>query len=135
MNLKNCFSGRAAGWYLALAGGVLALISIVFYAVYGAAAGERNLLIYLPLAAVVVLEVLSLFWENDWLIALAPALGMIALCAFVVDSVYTFVGYFFNLAMFGDVSMMGSIVRLCVLMGAAVLLLLVSAYLRHRKTA
>jgi len=79
------------------------------------------------------LEAVSFVVDSDILTILTPAVGAVALCCFVMDSVNTLVGYFFHLAMFGDVSMIGSVARLCVLMGMVVLTAIVAAFLKKTK--
>lgn len=51
----------------------------------------------------------------------------------ITDSVYTFVGYFFGLAMFGDVSKIGAIMRICVVVAISMLALLISSFMRKDK--
>lgn len=132
MELKKLFKNRTLGFYLGLLSGIFSLLSIVFYILYGNAAGERNILIFLSLIVVIVLDVLSIFMDSNLLPVAASILAAVPLGAFVSDSVYTFVGYFFNLAMFGDASMLPAIIRLCVLMAVSLLCLLVSSFMSKR---
>ncbi len=125
---------KAIGFYLDAIGAVGAFVSFVFYILYGNSTGERNLLIILPLILVIALTVLFLFYDNDWTSMVSAVLVVIAFCAFLTDSVYTFVGYVFNLAMFGDVSMMGSIVKICVCMTISLLCIIASCFMDGRKT-
>lgn len=75
----------------------------------------------------------GLVTDNDLLAIAAPALNAVSLCAFITDSVYTFVGYFFGLAMFGDVSKIGAIMRICVVVAISMLALLISSFMRKDK--
>lgn len=127
----NILSNRALGAYLSLAGAVLSLLSLVLYFLYGNLSGERNMLIILPLIILILLAAAGLVSDNDYLALVTPAVAVIPLCALLMDSVYTFVGYFFRLDMFGDVTLMGDIVRLCAIMGINTVLLLVSCFLRR----
>lgn len=129
MQSQNMFSQRKAGFYLGLAGGVLALAAGVLYLAYAKASGTLNTLVLLPLALVIVLDICSVFCDSDYLPILSAALAAVPLCVFLIDSVYTFVGYFLNLAMFGDASMMGAIVQLCAVMGMGLLCQLLSCFL------
>ena len=109
--MKNLFQNRAVGFWLDLAGTVLTLVGIILYALYAADTGSNN----------------------DLLAIAAPALSAVSLCAFITDSVYTFVGYFFGLAMFGDVSKIGAIMRICVVVAISMLALLISSFMRKDK--
>ena len=106
--MKNLFQNRAVGFWLDLAGTVLTLVGIILYALYAADTGSNNVWVYIGLVAAVAAGAAGLVTDNDLLAIAAPALNAVSLCAFITDSVYTFVGYFFGLAMFGDVSKIGA---------------------------
>lgn len=127
--MKKLLTGRDAGTYLGIAGGILAIAAAVAYLAYGAS----NMLVILPLLAGIVLEGISVFMDQDILVILAPVCCMISLCAFVMDSIYIFVAYFFNLAMFGDITLIGPVSRICVLTGMSVIFLLISSFTKKQK--
>ena len=126
--MKNLFQNRAVGFWLDLAGTVLALVGIILYALYAADTGSSNVWV-----AAVAAGAAGLVTDNDLLAIAAPALSAVSLCAFITDSVYTFVGYFFGLAMFGDVSKIGAIMRICVVVAISMLALLISSFVRKDK--
>lgn len=128
--MKNLFQNRAVGFWLDLAGTVLALVGIILYALYAADTGSSNVWVYIGLVAA---GAAGLVTDNDLLAIAAPALSAVSLCAFITDSVYTFVGYFFGLAMFGDVSKIGAIMRICVVVAISMLTLLISSFMRKDK--
>lgn len=128
--MKNLFQNRAVGFWLDLAGTVLALVGIILYALYAADTGSNNVWVYIGLVAA---GAAGLVTDNDLLAIAAPALSAVSLCAFITDSVYTFVGYFFGLAMFGDVSKIGAIMRICVVVAISMLALLISSFMRKDK--
>lgn len=129
--MKKVLTGRDAGTYIGIAGGIVALVAVIAYLAYGAS----NMLVLLPLLAGIALELVSVFKEQDILIILAPVCCMISLCIFVMDSIYIFVAYFFKLAMFGDITLIGPVSRICVLTGVSVILLLISSFTKKEKTA
>lgn len=128
--MKNLFQNRAVGFWLNFAGIVLALVGIILYALYAADTGSSNVWVYIGLVAA---GAAGLVTDNDLLVIAAPALGAVSLCAFITDSVYTFVGYFFGLAMFGDISKIGAIMRICVVVAISMLALLISSFMRKDK--
>ena len=128
--MKNLFQNRAVGFWLDLAGTVLALVGIILYALYATDTGSNNVWVYIGLVAA---GAAGLVTDNDLLAIAAPALSAVSLCAFITDSVYTFVGYFFGLAMFGDVSKIGAIMRICVVVAISMLALLISSFMRKDK--
>lgn len=131
--MKNLFQNRAVGFWLDLAGTVLALVGIILYALYAADTGSSNVWVYIGLVAAVAAGAAGLVTDNDLLAIAAPALSAVSLCAFITDSVYTFVGYFFGLAMFGDVSKIGAIMRICVVVAISMLALLIGSFVRKDK--
>ncbi len=132
--MKNLFQNRTIGFWLDLAGIILALVGLVLYILYAKDTGSRDIRVYVGLIAAVIAGAAGLVTDNDLLAIVAPTLSAVSLCAFIMDSVYTFVGYFFGLAMFGDVSKIGSILRVCVVVALAMLALLISSFMRKDKT-
>lgn len=76
----SMFSDRTIGFYLGLAAGVMAIVSLVAYAMYAVAAGSYNVWVIAPLVLVVLAQAATIPLDNDWLIAATPAIGMIAWC-------------------------------------------------------
>lgn len=133
--MTNLFQNKSFGFWLNLVGGILALIGVILYALHVADTGSSNIWVYIGLVAAAAAAAAGAATDNDLLAIGAPAFATVSLCIFVMDSVYTFVGYFFGLAMFGDVSKIGAIVRICVVIGIAMLALLISSYMRKSKAA
>ena len=122
--MKNLFQNRAVGFWLDLAGTVLTLVGIILYALYAADTGSNNVWVYIGLVAAVAAGAAGLVTDNDLLAIAAPALSAVSLCAFITDSVYTFVGYF---------SKIGAIMRICVVVAISMLALLISSFMRKDK--
>ena len=133
MNRKEMFSNRTVGFYLGLAAGILTIVSLATYFMYAAAAKSYNALVIVPLIVVLVSQLSTLVIDNDWLVAATPIVGMIALCAFVMECMYTYVGHFMNLNMFGDQSLFGQVWTATLALAATQLVLLVAAFMRKRK--
>lgn len=122
--MKSVKLSRDAGSWFGIAGGVAAIGALIAYGLYGV----TNMLVLLPILAGIILEAASLFTDYDIFVILPPVCCMVGLCAFAMDSVYIFVAYFFNLAMFGDITQIGAVSRICILAGAAVVLLLAASF-------
>lgn len=69
----SMFSNRTIGFYLGLAAGVMAIVSLVAYAMYAVAAGSYNVWVIAPLVLVVLAQAATIPLDNDWLIAVTPA--------------------------------------------------------------
>lgn len=133
MNCKEMFSNRTVGFYLGLAAGILTIVSLVTYFMYATAAGSYNALVIVPLIVVLASQLSTLVLENDWLVAVTPIVSMIALCAFVMECMYTYVGHFMNLNMFGDQSLFGQVWTATLAIAATQLVLLIAAFMRKHK--
>lgn len=133
MRIQISFRNRATGFYLGLVGSVLAIVALVCYLLYGSASGDCNPMILLSLLAAVLLQFLSLWKDSDIPTILSPCLCTVALCSFLMDSVYTLVGYVTKLDMFGDIRMIGYVAQVCILSGLAAVVLIVSAFLKKNK--
>lgn len=79
--MKNLFQNRAVGFWLDLAGTVLALVGIILYALYAADTGSNNVWVYIGLVAAVAAGAAGLVTDNDLLAIAAPALSAVSLCA------------------------------------------------------
>lgn len=133
MTMQEKKNERALGFYFGLAGGALAVVALVLYLIYGNATGERNMMVLLPLAVAAVLQVVSIYVHSDELVIVSPVLCAAALSAFIFDSINTLVGYFLNLDMFGDASMIGSVAQIGVTIGVAIVALIVSSFMAKQK--
>lgn len=65
--MKNLFQNRAVGFWLDLAGTVLALVGIILYALYAADTGSNNVWVYIGLVAAVAAGAAGLVTDNDLL--------------------------------------------------------------------
>ena len=54
----------------------MAIVSLVAYAMYAVAAGSYNVWVIAPLVLVVLAQAATIPLDNDWLIAVTPAIGM-----------------------------------------------------------
>lgn len=133
MNCKEMFSNRTVGFYIGLAAGILTIVSLVTYFMYATAAKSYNALVIVPLIVVLASQLSTLVLDNDWLVAATPIVNMIALCAFVMECMYTYVGHFMNLNMFGDQSLFGQVWTATLALAATQLVLLVAAFMRKRR--
>lgn len=130
MSTVNAVRKKTAGKILGMAGCLLAAAGLISYLVYMNVSGDTNPLVLAGLSAAIAAELVLLKMNADGLAILPPVLTAAALCAFLIDSVETFVGYFMNLAMFGDASLISYIFCTCFLAGAAMVAFLVDAFVR-----
>lgn len=127
---------KTAGYYVGLAGGVLAIAALVLYAVYVSLGGSNQTMIYVCIVLGVLLE-LALFAYNgkfsDVIAAIPPILFIIAMglelnadYGNIVDSVN-------NIHMYGDSALAGYNVALAALLIVAAILCMVACGMKREK--
>lgn len=131
----NKFADRAVGFYMQLVSGVLLLIALVRYLTCGGVT-EYGIQASFVVAVVasIALIVASIWVDSDFISVITPAVGTAALAVFLIASINILTGYLFSLNMFGDVTMIGAVAQVSILTGVAVVLLIVSAFLKKNKS-
>jgi hypothetical protein len=84
--------------------------------------------------ASIALIVASIWVDSDFISVITPAVGTAALAVFLIASINILTGYLFSLNMFGDVTMIGAVAQVSILTGVAVVLLIISAFLKKNKS-
>lgn len=129
---KDMFVDKPLQTGLGLLSALLALVSCIVYLVFAAGGSTVNgWLVILPLGVAFAAQLLTLFVRSDVLLLLGVAGISVALFAFISDSVQIFVGYFTNTAIFGDVSQIGLVFTLCVLMLVCALLSMIACFTKY----
>ena len=126
--------GKAGGFYLSVLAGILLVAALVRYYSFGGITENGVQIQFVgPVAAAVLLVVLSFFADNSLFVVAEPVLAAAALAVFLTASINILTGYIFNLAMFGDVTMIGPVMQVSCMIGAAILLLIISSFLKRNR--
>ena len=133
--MKSFIQNKAAGFYLLLVSGVLALASFIYYVTWGQANYATNAIVIVTLTIGFAINILLLFYDNDYLIIVVTGLYSAALCQLIMDNVGSFVDAYQGIIMFGDPTQVGTVLSIAALMGMGVLVCIVSGFLNRKKQA
>ncbi len=131
--MKEMMSKKAVGFYFVIVTMLLGIISIIRFVVWGSAHDTMDMLTIAALIAAVILDIILVVKDNDYLIIVATACYSIAAVKLLTDSVGSFVDAFQGINMFGDASQVGTIISISAVMGVSILLSIISGFLKRVK--
>lgn len=131
--MKAYFSNKAAGYYFVLIACILGLISCVRFQLWGMAAGTADTITLALLILGVVLSVVLLVRDMDWLVIAASTCYMAAAAKIVTDNVGSFVDYIQGINLFGDASQVSNIISISAVIAVGALLSIIASFLRRVK--
>ena len=127
-------SGKSGGFYLSCIAAILLAAALVRYlSFHGITENGVQMTFVCPLIISVALVILSIFADNSLFVIASPILAVSALCVFLIASINILTGYIFNLAMFGDVTMIGPVSQVAGLVGAATVLMILASFMKRSK--
>ena len=124
---------KAFGFYMLTLAGLLAIISFVRFIVWAPAHNAMNTIILLGLVVGFAVNVLLLFYDNDYLVIITTALYSISLFQLLVDSVGSFVDAYQGIVMFGDPSQVGTILSICTFISGSIAASVIAGFFGRTK--
>lgn len=131
--MKSFFKGKAAGFYLLMAAGVLAIAAAIYYISWATENHAMNNIVLLGFGLGIAINVLLLFFDNDYLVVLQTALYSIALIQLFADSAGSFADAYQGIVMFGDPTQVGTIITIGVIIGGGVVMSICSGFMGRKK--
>lgn len=131
--MKEKLGTKAAGFYVILLAALLGIISIIRFTMWGSAHNTLDEITMAALIAAVVVDIILLVKDNDYLIIVATICYSVAMVKLLTDSVGSFVDAFQGIKMFGDATQVGTIVSISVVIGGSVLVSIISGFLKRVK--
>ena len=126
--------GKTGGFFVSYIAGILLAVALFQYYSYGGITESGVQMQFVaPMVASLLLIVLSIFADNTLFVIAEPVLAAAALVVFLTASINILTGYIFNLAMFGDVTMIGPVMRVSVLTGISIVLMVISSFMKRSK--
>lgn len=113
--LTGFFRGKRAGFYVALVSVILNFAVLCAYLAFGAKNGFNAAVVIFLLLSLIA-EAVSLFVAIDFLPMIAAVLLSAAVGVFIYNTYGTFVDYFNHIKFFGDVTQMGIILTVLILL-------------------
>lgn len=124
---------KAVGFYFLVVTAVIGIVSLIRFAVWAPAHNTMDFVIIAALVIGIVLNVILLIRDNNYLIILMTACYSVATIKVLTDSVGSFVDAFQGINMFGDASQVGTVISISALMGVGVLLSIIASFLKRVK--
>ena len=125
---------KAIGFYFMVLSGVLAIIAISRYASWAPAHHAMNSLIMTVLIIGVLLELLLIFYDNDYIIIAVTGCYSVALFQLLADSVGSFVDAFQGIVMFGDPTQVGTILSISYIIAGSILASIIASFTKSVRT-
>ena len=124
---------KAVGFYFLVVTAIIGIVSLICFAVWAPAHNTMDTVIIAALVIGIVLNIILLIKDNDYLIILMTACYSVATIKVLTDSVGSFVDAFQGINMFGDASQVGTIISISAVMGVGVLLSIIASFLKRVK--
>lgn len=125
---------KAIGFYFMVLSGVLAIIAISRYASWAPANYVMNPLILAVLIIGIVLDLLLVLYDNDYLVVAATACYSVALFQLLADNVGSFVDAFQGIVMFGDPTQVGTILSISYIIAGSILASIIASFTKRVRT-
>jgi hypothetical protein len=125
---------KGVGFCFLLISAVTALIALIYYTGWASGNNAMNTAVILCLAAGICVNVLLIFYDNDFLVIAVTALLSAALLQLLVDSVGSFVDAFQGIVMFGDPAQVGSIISISAFICVGIFASIIAGFLKRKKS-
>lgn len=112
---------KAMGFYFLAITAVIGIISVIRFAIWATAHNTMDYIIIVALVIGVVLNVILMVKDNNYIIILMTACYSVAGIKVLTDSVGSFVDAFQGISMFGDATQVGTIISISGVIGVGCL--------------
>ena len=130
--MKTFLKGKAVGFYLLLVAAAFGIAATVYYLTWSTGNHSMNPVAVAGFAAGVAVNVLLLFWDNDYLVIALTALYSVGLFQLLVDSAGSFADAYQGIVMFGDPTQVGTILSIGAVMAVGIAATIAAGFLKRR---
>lgn len=127
--MKNKLQTKSIGFYFAALAAVAAIVSIIRFMMWAPGHKSMDAVIVAALAAGIVLELVLIFKDNDYVMILSTICYSVAAVKLITNSVGSFVDAFQGINMFGDASQVNTIISIAIVMGISVLFSILAGFM------
>ncbi|MCR5101513.1 MAG: hypothetical protein K6B41_09180 [Butyrivibrio sp.] len=131
--MKNILEGKAYGICVVALSFIVAVIALIRYLLWAPAHNTTNFLVVAALVIGIIINVIVVFKDEDILLVALTACYSFAVFRHLADQVGSFVDAFQGINMFGDATQVGNIISIAIIMGASVLLAIISGFVKREK--
>ena len=131
--MKTMLAKKTAGFYLLLLAGVLAIIASVYYFTWSRANYTYHSIVSISWGVGLLVNILLLFWDSDYLIILLTALYSIGVFQLLVDSAGSFADAYQGIVMFGDPTQVGTILTISAIIAVGIIACIAAGFIGRKK--
>lgn len=126
---------KGVGFYFLILAAVLALVSFARYMQWAPLHYAMSPVILIGLIAGFAVNILLLFWDNEYVVIITTVLYAVGLFQLLVNSVGSFVDAYQGIVMFGDPTQVGTIVSISVGIAGSCIAMIIAGFLTRVKQA
>lgn len=138
MNIVNTFKSKTIGAFMGMGIILLSILSLIFYLVYATSSDELMMpLVIVFLVLVIVGEIATFFFDNDYIPVAVAALTMASVGCFAISPIETIgsITDFFNggMVMFGNPDNFGIIMTILIFLLITTITAIVACFFKRVK--
>ncbi len=131
--MKTMLAKKTAGFYLLLLAGVLAIASGAYYLIWSTANYALNPVVPIAWGVGLLVNILLIFWDNDYLLIILTALYSVGLFQLLVDSAGSFADAYQGIVMFGDPTQVGTILTISAIIAVGIVACIAAGFMGRKK--
>lgn len=131
--MKTFLKGKTAGFYLLLIAIVLGIVATINYAVWGNANYALNKVVVIAMGAGLVVNLLMLFVDSDYLLVCLTALYSVGMFQLIVDNAGSFADAYQGIVMFGDPTQVGEVLTMAGMIAVCVIAVIAAGFTGRKK--
>lgn len=131
--MNGLMEKKGIGFYFVILTMIVAVVSSVRYYTWSSANETFDWIVMIPLLLGIVLDLLLIVKECDYLIVLATASYSVAVVRLLTESVGSFVDAFQGINMFGNAAHVGDITNISIFIGVTIALSIIASFMNRVK--
>lgn len=124
---------KALGFYMLVISAIIGIVSLIRFGIWAPKHNTMDLIVIVALVAGILLNVVLLIKDNEYLLVLLTACYSVAAVRVLTDSVGSFVDAFQGINMFGDASQVGNVISISAVIGVGILITIIASFVRREK--
>lgn len=131
--MMDLLKTKKIGFYFTALAGIFAIATVIYYYIWAQSHNALNPVVLVVLLIGFLLDVVLVYYDNDFLTIGATICYSIALFQLVVDSVGSLVDFFQGIVMFGDSTQVGTIFTLSCMILVGTIASIIASFMERVK--
>ncbi len=124
---------KGVGFYFVILAAIAGLAGLIYFQIWAGGHNGSDMVVTVTLALGIVIDVVMIFYDNDYLAVAATACYSIGMVKMLTGNVGSFVDSLQGINMFGDASQVSTLIIMAVIDGIAVVLMIIASFLTREK--